>query len=124
MGFATWLGAISPADDREFFRVLAKRGVIYTVESELGSAVAVNLSIANPDSTIEASNGGLGSTLEWVAPQDGNYFVAVSAPSHRASEIDTGRIVRRAAVTVDQRIIGNDPQSIRADTVPNLGRCR
>ena len=82
-------GAISPANDQDFFGFFAKRGVSYTVESTLGSAVAVNLSIANSDSRIEASNGGLGSTLEWVAPSDGNYFVFVSAPSQVANPIGT-----------------------------------
>ena len=82
-------GAISPANDQDFFGFLAKRGVIYTVESALGTAVAVNLSITNSDSRIEASNGGLGSTLEWVAPNDGNYFISVSAPSQVANPIGT-----------------------------------
>lgn len=82
-------GAISPADDQDFFGFLAKRGVRYTVESELGSAVAVSLSIADADGNIEASNGGLGSTLEWISPDDNSYYVAVSAPSQIANPIGT-----------------------------------
>ena len=82
-------GAISPAEDQDFFGFLAKRGVSYTVESELGSAVAVSLSIADADGNIEVSNGGLGSTLEWIAPDDNSYYVAVSAPSQIANPIGT-----------------------------------
>jgi len=82
-------GAISPADDQDLFAFLAKRGAIYTVESVLGTAVAVSLSVVNPDEGVETSNGGLGSTLEWIAPNDGPYFIAVSAPSQVADPIGT-----------------------------------
>ena len=110
-------GAVSPADDQDFFGFLAKRGVSYTVESVLGSAVAVELSIALPEGDIHASNGGLGSTLKWIAPNDGPFFVVVSAPSQVANPIGTYTVKLDGDTTLQDR-----HSETRADATPiNFG---
>ena len=72
-------GAISPAEDEDYFSFQTKRGHKYTVQVESGTAEGVGISIRSPGDVVEASNGGIGSTVRWIAPSSGTYYVAISA---------------------------------------------
>ena len=71
-------GSISPADDSDYFSFSALRGSRYILESTLDGAEGVELSVLDTAETVLASNGGAGTTLEWLAPGDGTYLAVVS----------------------------------------------
>ena len=72
-------GSISPANDLDYFSFPAVRGARYTLEVSLGSADGVQLSVIDTDEASLASNGGVGSSLEWLAPSTATYLAVVSA---------------------------------------------
>jgi len=71
-------GAISPADDRDYFFFQAVRGVKYQVDVDLTTHEGAEISISDQAGKSEASNGGVGSSLEWIAPSTANYYIVVS----------------------------------------------
>ncbi len=79
-------GAISPADDRDYFSFTAIKGVKYTVETQLGDDRTIDITVTDPQGSVVDSNGGRDSNLAWVSPGDGQYFIVLSGAS-RASEI-------------------------------------
>ena len=76
--------AISPPDDQDYFSFEAIRGVKYTAEVQLGDDQTMDITVTNSEDRVVDSNGGLDSSLEWVSPGDGNYFIVLSG-SNRAS---------------------------------------
>ena len=77
LGFRTvYNGAISPETDFDFFSFAAKRGMKYTVD--VGSGVGVDISIGKPGEGLVISNEGMSSELEWIASDNGTYFVILS----------------------------------------------
>ncbi len=72
-------GSISPADDLDYFSFPAQRGVKYMLDVALGSADGVSLSVIGTDGTSLASNGGVGSKLEWLSPANGTFLAVISA---------------------------------------------
>ena len=71
-------GSISPANDLDYFSFPALRGARYILESSLDTADGVELSVLDIDETVLASNRGVGTTLEWLAPGNGTYLAVVS----------------------------------------------
>ena len=71
-------GSISPADDSDYFSFPALRGVKYIFEASLGTADGVDLTVIDSEQTSLASNGGVGTKLEWLAPSDGTYLAVIS----------------------------------------------
>ena len=82
---AAMAGAISPADDRDYFSFTAIKGVKYTAELQLGDDQTMEITVTDSDGGVIESNGGRDSTLEWVSPEDGDYFIVLSG-SNRASD--------------------------------------
>ncbi len=82
---AAMAGAISPADDRDYFSFTAIKGVKYTAELQLGDDQTMEITVTDSDGGVIESNGGRDSTLEWVSPEDGEYFIVLSG-SNRASD--------------------------------------
>ena len=82
-------GSISPANDLDYFSVPALRGVKYMMEASLGSADGVNFTIIDADQTSLASNGGVGTSLEWLAPANGTFLAIVSASPQVPNVIGT-----------------------------------
>ena len=82
-------GSISPADDLDYFSFPAQRGVKYILEASLGSADGVDLTIIDADQTSLASNGGVGTKLEWLAPSNGTYLAVISASPQVPNVIGT-----------------------------------
>ena len=71
-------GTIDGGDDADYFSFDGQRGVRYTVEIDQGTSEGVEIAIAKPFDGTEKSNGGVGSTLSWIAPSTATYYVAIS----------------------------------------------
>jgi len=99
-------GAVSPKDDRDYFAFPANRGVKYTVEATPGTAPAVEITLLNPEGGAEISNGGVGSSIEWIAPNDATYFIVASAPSQVIDPVGTYAIKLIADNTLKDRHTG------------------
>ena len=82
-------GSISPASDLDYFTFSAERGVRYVLDATLGTAAGIELSVLDSAETSLASNGGVGTSLEWLAPSTGNYVAVVSASSRVPDVIGT-----------------------------------
>ena len=79
-------GAISPTDDRDYFSFTAIKGVKYTAEVQLGDDQTMDITVTDSQGSVVDSNGGRDSTLAWVSPGDGQYFIVLSG-ANRASEV-------------------------------------
>ena len=89
-------GAISPADDSDFFYFSAEGGKDYRVDLTLGTAEAVRFSVEGAAGIgFTASNFGVGNTLEWTAPVSGGYLLSVSASAQVENPIGTYQIAIR-----------------------------
>ena len=95
-------GAISPwtnqpgltgtdqgGDDYDYFLFAASRGVIYTVDVDLGTAEGVEIAIIKTTGGTEVSNNGVGVNLQWISPTTASYYVAVSGSSRFRDSIGT-----------------------------------
>ena len=96
-------GSISPADDLDYFSFPAQRGVKYMLEASLGSADGVGLEIIDPSETSLASNGGAGTSLEWLAPANGTYLAVVSASPQVPDVIGTYSLNLSSDITLQDR---------------------
>ena len=89
-------GAVSPADDSDFFYFSAEGGRDYRVDLTLGTAEAVRFSVEGAAGIgFTASNFGVGNTLEWTAPVSGGYLLSVSASAQVENPIGTYQIAIR-----------------------------
>jgi hypothetical protein len=89
-------GAVSPADDSDFFYFSAEGGKDYRVDLTLGTAEAVRFSVEGAAGIgFTASNFGVGNTLEWTAPVSGGYLLSVSASAQVENPIGTYQIAIR-----------------------------
>ncbi|MDA1128369.1 MAG: cohesin domain-containing protein [Chloroflexi bacterium] len=82
-------GSISPVDDQDYFSFTAVRGARYILESSLGSAEGVELSVLDTAETVLETNGGVGTVIEWTAPSNGPYLAVVSGSSQVPNAIGT-----------------------------------
>ena len=82
-------GSISPADDLDYFSFPAQRGVRYNLDVTLGSVDGVALTITDTNGTSLASNGGVGTNLEWLSPANGNFLAVISASTQVPNVIGT-----------------------------------
>ena len=78
---AAMAGAISPADDRDYFSFTAIKGVKYAAEVQLSDDQTMEITVTDSRGSIVDSNGGRDSTLEWVSPQTGNTSSSYQAPT-------------------------------------------
>ena len=82
-------GAVSPADDRDVFSFQAVRGVRYQIQAALVTAQGIGLSVEGVGGDEVASNGGVGTGLEWVAPANNLYFVVAYGSSQVRDPVGT-----------------------------------
>ena len=108
-------GAVSPKDDLDYFSFSAQRGVKYTIEAELGTIGNVKIVVGNPNGGSFASNDGFGTTVEWIAPEEATYYVAVSAPIQTAGSIGTYTIKVSANTSLGDRHGGERADATRID---------
>ena len=96
-------GSISPAADSDYFSFQARRGVVYTLSAELGTAEEVEIAILDRDLEVLASNGGTGSTLVWPAPFEGKLVAAVSASTQVPDVLGTYSLTIAADPQLEDR---------------------
>ena len=96
-------GSISPADDLDYFSFPALRGAKYILESSLGSADGVELSVIDTEETVLASNGGVGNTLEWLASGNETYLAVVSGSPQVPNVIGTYSLNLSSDTTLQDR---------------------
>ena len=74
-------GAISPENDKDYFKFAAEKGITYLVR--LDSAAGENASVTIEDSGGEvlATNRGGGQQISWTAPSDEGLHICVGGPS-------------------------------------------
>ena len=82
-------GAVSPATDRDYFSFEARRGIRYTIDVDLGTAPGAEITILDVAGEVEASNAGVGTTLDWTAVTAGIYYVVIAAPSQVSYGVGT-----------------------------------
>ena len=85
-------GAVSPEDDRDVFSFQGTRGVRYQIQAELETMQGIGLSVEGIGGDELDSNGGVGTTLEWIAPTDNLYFVVVSGSTQVRNPVGTYRL--------------------------------
>ena len=124
-------GAVSPADDRDYFSYAAERETTYTVEVELGTAEAVAITVAHHDSGFSQTNYGSGNTLEWTAPVSGTFTMLITSAAQLEDPVGTYRVtMKRGGIAPDDTTTTPDnpdavdtpsdttPQTPAADVVP------
>ena len=82
-------GSISPADDLDYFSFPPQRGARYNLDVTLGNVDGVALTITNTSGTSLASNGGVGTNLEWLSPANGTFLAVISASTQVPNVIGT-----------------------------------
>ena len=94
LSFGTALqGAVSPGDDRDVFSFQAVRGVRYQIQAALGTAQGIGLSVEGVGGNEVASNGGVGTGIEWVAPTNNLYYVVAYGSSQVRDPVGTYSLV-------------------------------
>ena len=82
-------GSISPSTDSDYFSFNAERGIRYTMTIDLGTAAGVALTALDTSGQLLATNGGVGTTLQWSAPTTGTHLAVVSASTQFPDVIGT-----------------------------------
>ncbi len=96
-------GAISPADDNDYFSFQALRGVRYAFQVDPGTVEGVGIAITGPAGLIETTNGGVGDELDWVAPTTAIYFVVVSGSQLVREPVGTYTVEVSADMALEDR---------------------
>lgn len=102
-------GAISPADDVDYFSFDANQGDSYVVLVELGTVDAVRLSVTQDVAGFTASNYGNGTSLRWEAPVAGAYIVAVSGLESATDRVGTYQITVAASDSITTAVAVSTP---------------
>ena len=110
-------GAVSPRDDKDYFTFSAVKGVKYAIEMDLADGAAVYIEVRNGSNSIEATNRGIGSTLEWTATTRSDVYVAISA-SARVQDSVVGYNFR---ITGDNTMQDRHTDTRSGATPANLG---
>ena len=105
-------GSISPATDSDYFSFQARRGVVYTVRAELGTAEEVEIAILDRGLKVLASNGGAGDTVVWTAPFEGKLVAAVSASTQVPDALGTYSLTIAAGSELEDRYGESANQSL------------
>jgi hypothetical protein len=86
-------GAVSPADDYDYFSFPAERDETYTLLVNLGTATAVRFEVINYATGFSKSNYGSGTSLQWTAPATGAYVLVISAADQASDPVGTYQVV-------------------------------
>lgn len=110
-------GAISPESDRDVFFFQASRGIKYSINADLGTAQGIDLAVEEPGGKRIASNGGINTTLEWVAPSTKSYFIVVSGSLQVRDPVGTYSLLVDADASLEDR----HEESLGAATLIRFG---
>ena len=109
-------GAVSPADDRDYFSFAAERSTTYTVEAELFSVEAVVITVAGDNSGFSATNYGSGNTLEWTAPASEIYTVLIAGAAQLEDPVGVYRVTMRRGGTAPEETVATPTVETAAGT--------
>ena len=110
-------GAISPETDSDYFSFTAERGIRYTMTADLGTVSGVTLSALDTSGQLLATNGGVGTTLEWSAQTAGTYLAVVSAANQLLDVIGTYSL----NLTSDPSLRDRHGEAVNTATSVSLG---
>ena len=96
-------GAISPAEDADFFSFEAARGVKYVFDARMATGIAAMISVQNANGVTIVSNRGLGSSLSWVAGAPGEHYAVVQASPLERSPVGAYVFEASADRTLEDR---------------------
>ena len=96
-------GAISPAEDADFFSFEAARGVKYVFDATMATGIAAMISVQNANGATIVSNRGLGSSLNWVAGAPGVHYAVVQASPLERSPVGAYVFEASADRTLEDR---------------------
>ena len=96
-------GAISPAEDADFFSFEAARGVKYVFNARMATGIAAMISVQNASGATIFSNRGLGSSLSWVAGTPGTHYAVVQASPLERSPVGAYVFEASADRTLEDR---------------------
>ncbi|PKB64903.1 MAG: hypothetical protein BZY80_01560 [SAR202 cluster bacterium Io17-Chloro-G2] len=102
-----YAGSIQADYDRDYFSFRANRGVRYIVNANLGTVQGVEIAVSNETGIIEASNNGLGSALEWIAPATAIYYAVISGSALVREPVGTYTLEVAADLSLEDRHSGN-----------------
>ena len=95
--------SISPPGDKDYFRIVALRGVQYTLQASLGSIPGLRILIKNSDGVTEANSEDITTGMGWIAPSEGTYYVVVSGLSQDYSAVGSYNIEVESDNTTQDR---------------------
>ena len=98
-------GAVSPADDMDYFSYAADRNTTYTVEVELVTAEGVVITVAHHNSGFTETNYGSGNTLEWTAPASETYTVLIAGAAQLEDPVGTYRVTMKRGGTAPEETV-------------------
>ena len=95
--------SISPPGDKDYFSIVALRGVQYTLQASLGSIPGLRILIKNSDGVTEANSEDITPGMGWIAPSEGTYYVVVSGLSQDYSAVGSYNIEVESDNTTQDR---------------------
>ena len=95
--------SISPPGDKDYFSIVALRGVQYTLQASLGSIPGLRILIKNSDGVTEANSEDITTGMGWIAPSEGTYYVVVSGLSQDYSAVGSYNIEVESDNTTQDR---------------------
>ena len=95
--------SISPPGDKDYFSIVALRGVQYTLQASLGSIPGLRILIKNSDGVTEANSEDITTGMRWIAPSEGTYYVVVSGLSQDYSAVGSYNIEVESDNTTQDR---------------------
>ncbi len=95
--------SISPPGDKDYFSIVALRGVQYTLQASLGSIPGLRILVKNSDGVTEANSEDITTGMGWIAPSEGTYYVVVSGLSQDYSAVGSYNIEVESDNTTQDR---------------------
>ena len=96
-------GAVSPADDVDYFSFQSRRGVRYSFQVDFGSAQAVDVSVRRPDGGVEVTNAGVGNSIEWIATFSDTFYIVIAASAQARDPVGSYSLMVNADTSLQDR---------------------
>ena len=102
-----YVGSVKEDYDHDYFSFRANRGIRYTIGVALDSRQGVEISVGNQAGGVAASNEGIGSTLDWIAPDTAIYYVILSGSTLVREPVDNYTLEVSADLSLEDRHSGS-----------------
>ena len=96
-------GAVSPADDMDYFSFQARKGARYSFQLALGTAQAVDVTVSRPDGGVEVTNAGVGNSLEWIAPFSDTFFIIIAGSAQAREPVGSYSLLVNTDTSLQDR---------------------